>query len=530
MVNNDATYFKVKERLVLARLINHEESVRWEEALCDTYNQVLELHKRNWNGIWFRIVRNFFWSITAGSFQVVVGNPPWVRWSNLPELYRNRIKPTCRQYEIFSSTPHHGGNELDVSGMITYTVADKWLAQDGQLAFVITQAHFQTPSSEGFRSFAINEIDRLIPISVDDFKALKPFQAANKTAVAHFRKKQYLEPSYPVPYDIWNTRVGQPKLIPSNLSLEEVEARIQSMHLEAVPVNGLRSPWSILPPGRFQALNKIMGISTWVRGRKGVTTDLNGVYFVRIINQNETSGLVQIETRPEAGKKDIGVAQKFWIEPHMLYPLIKGAGDFSECSLSIEEELFAIIPNLGVKKKDCGEAELMLDTIASRTKDYFRSNEQLLRSRSTWKRYLKGKPYYSIYNVGEYAFSPYKVIWAEQSSKFKAAVVTEKNVPLIGNRPFVPDHKVFYVACWDSNEAYYLCGLLNSNIVKEYVESHVVSINVGNIFKHMNLLEFNQENQDHLILAKLVEEAHRHNSEELLIKIRDTADRILIPN
>ncbi|ASA25716.1 Eco57I restriction-modification methylase domain-containing protein [Paenibacillus donghaensis] len=530
MVNNDSAYTKVKEKLVLAGLINQEESVHWDEPLCDTYNQILELHKRNWNGIWFRIVRNFFWSITAGSFQIVVGNPPWVRWSNLPELYRNRIKPTCKQYEIFSSTPHHGGNELDVSGMITYTVADKWLAQEGQLAFVITQAHFQTPSSEGFRSFSINEIDRLIPISVDDFKALKPFQAANKTAVAHFRKKQYLEPNYPVPYDVWNAKIGQPKLIPSNISLEEVEARIHSVHLEAVPVNGLRSPWSILPPGRFQALNKIMGISTWVRGRKGVTTDLNGVYFVRIINQNETSGLVQIETRPEAGKKDIGVAQKFWIEPHMLYPLIKGAGDFSECNLSIEEELFAIIPNLGVNKKDCDEAELMLDTIAIRTKDYFRSNEQLLRSRSTWKRYLKDKPYYSIYNVGEYAFSPYKVIWAEQSSRFKAAVVTGENVPLIGNRPFVPDHKVFYVACWNSNEAYYLCGLLNSNIVKEYVESHVVSINVGNIFKHMNLLEFDQENQDHLALARLVEEAHRCSSEELLIKIRDTADRILIPN
>ncbi|WP_219845165.1 N-6 DNA methylase [Paenibacillus sp. PCH8] len=528
MVNNAAAYTKVKERLVLAELISQEESVCWDKPLCDTYNQVLELHIRNWNGIWFRIVRNFFWSITAGSFQIVVGNPPWVRWSNLPELYRNRIKPTCRQYEIFSSTPHHGGNELDVSGMITYTVADKWLEHGGQLAFVLTQAHFQTPSSEGFRSFSINEVDRLIPLSVDDFKSLKPFHAANKTAVAHFRKKKYIEPTYPLPYNVWSSKKGSPKLIPSNITLEEVKARIQVEHLEAVPVNGLRSPWSILPPGRFQAMNKITGISTWVRGRKGVTTDLNGVYFVRIIDQNKSEGIVRIETRPEAGKKDIGAVQKFWIEPHMLYPLIKGAGDFSECSLSIEEELFVIVPNLGVNRRECNEAEIVLDTQAKRTKRYFNYYEQLLRSRSTWKRYLKGKPFYSIYNIGDYAFSPYKVIWAEQSSRFKAAVVTETNVPLIGKRPFIPDHKVFYVACWNSDEAYYLCGLLNSNIVKEYVESHVVSINVGNIFKHMNLVEFSQENQDHHNLARLVKEAHRNNSEDLLSKIRDAADRIIL--
>src|SRR5690606_30702185 len=62
------------------------------------------------NGIWFRIVRNFFWSAVAGEFDVVVGNPPWVRWSNLPEMYRERIKPTCEQYAIFSATPFHGGN------------------------------------------------------------------------------------------------------------------------------------------------------------------------------------------------------------------------------------------------------------------------------------------------------------------------------------------------------------------------------------------------------------------------------------
>ncbi|TOG85781.1 hypothetical protein, partial [Vibrio parahaemolyticus] len=83
--------------------------------------------------------------------------PPWVRWSALPTDYREKIKSTCEEYEIFSETKFHGGNELDISGMITYTTSDKWLKYNGRLVFVITQTHFQSPSSQGFRSFKINE-------------------------------------------------------------------------------------------------------------------------------------------------------------------------------------------------------------------------------------------------------------------------------------------------------------------------------------------------------------------------------------
>ena len=131
-----------------------------------------------------------FWSATAGQFDAIVGNPPWVRWSNLPEAYRNRAKPTCEKYAIFSDTKFHGGNELDISAIITYTTADKWLVEDGRLVFVITQTVFQSPSSQGFRRFRINATDRLVPISIDDMKELKPFpDAANKTAVAMFTKR-----------------------------------------------------------------------------------------------------------------------------------------------------------------------------------------------------------------------------------------------------------------------------------------------------------------------------------------------------
>lgn len=100
--------------------------------------------------------------------------------------------------------------------------------------------------------------------------------------------------------------------------------------------------------------------------------------------------------------------------------------------------------------------------------EYFKSYKKLLEGRSTYKQRLSNyDSFYSIYNVGDYTFSKYKVIWAEQSGSFKAVVVSQSNVPLIGERPYVPDHKIYYVESNDENEAHYICGIINSNLIKK---------------------------------------------------------------
>ena len=349
-VESEQDYPAVEKALLKKGIITTSEAKVWREALGETYEQVLELHKKSWNGIWFRIVRNFFWSAVAGQFDLIVGNPPWVRWSNLPEMYRNRIKPTCEQYAIFSETPYHGGNELDISGMITYTVGDKWLKENGTLVFVITQTHFQSPSSQGFRSFTINKDANLIPIELDDLKKLKPFaKVANKTAIMRLRKvPASKKPTYPVPYRVWDKADTASAIIPESSSKADVLKRVVIKNWEANPVDGGNSPWAILPKGRFKHMAAIQGESDWIAGRKGVTADLNGVFMVRIVDTNKAQRLVQVETRPEAGKVDLGPARRFWVEPDFLYPLLKGAGDFSACHLHIEEKLHIFVPNKGI--------------------------------------------------------------------------------------------------------------------------------------------------------------------------------------
>jgi len=530
-VESDSEYAVCAGALVKRGIVDSARLDAWVGPLSSTYNQVLSLHRQKWNGIWFRIVRNFFWSATAGEFDLIVGNPPWVRWSKLPVAYRDRAKPTCEQYDIFSETPHHGGNELDISGMITYTAADKWLKSSGLLVFVITQTHFQSPSSQGFRRFRINATHRLIPVSVDDMKALKPFPGvANKTSLVVFRKEPEA-PRYPVPYRIWDAAPGYGKAIASQHTKAEVMNRVSIEEWEGTPVGAEGSPWAILPAGRFAAVRAITGRSTWVQGRKGITADINGLYFVAVKESNATTGLVQISTRPEAGRTNIGKTRSFWIEPTLLYPLLKGASDFEACYLRPAHGLFALVPNDGITRDSYEAAEERVGSDCPKTGRYFRAYEELLRGRSTWSNRMVNAPYYAIYNVGAYTFAPFKVVWAEQSGKFCAAVASSAPVPLAGMRPFVPDHKIFFVDFQEERRAYYLCGLLNSSLVREFVESHNISIQVGDIFKHMELPEFQETNRLHTRLAQLTKAAHglkdAHARASAVDQVRRTAEEVL---
>lgn len=539
-VESGAAFNGVASKLVSSGSLSPEELKAWRPPLERTYERVLKLHNQKWNGIWFRIVRNFFWSATAGEFDLVIGNPPWVRWSKLPDAYRERVKPTCESYGIFSEAGRHGGNELDVSAMITYTVADKWLKVDGRLAFVITGAIFKNPSSSGFRNFVIHpgakNSPHLVPRRVDDFKTLKPFKdASNHTVVAVFDKS--LTPgTYPIPYVVW----AKPARTTLGLddTLETVRSLITSTMNDAGPVEASipGSPWSVLAPGRHEVLQYLGGKCEWVAGRKGITADLNGVYFVPVLNDN--GKLLQISSRPNAGRKDLGSQRTAWVEPDLMYPLLKGAGDFEAYYLKLSnpqyagERLYTFVPNTGIQATHYKEAELAISTPGlRRTKEWFAGFSDLLRNRSTYRRQMKGAPYHAVYNVGDYTFQPWKVVWPEMSSNFYAAVVNNAHVPIVGKRPYIPDHKVYFASFETEEVAYYLCGLLNSPVVREWIQSHTVSIQVGDVFKHLSVPEYDSGNRTHIQLSSLVKQAHNeHDSarrHQMVPAIEELAERIL---
>lgn len=434
---------------------------------------------------------------------------------------------------IFSDTPFYGGNELDISGLITYTVADKWLRMGGMLLFIITQTHFQSASSAGFRRFRLGADSCIKPLEVEDLKELKPFpDASNKTAILVAMKTRE-QPAFPVPYHVWKRIPGQGRAIPERMSRDEVLATVTRTQNEANPIHGPGSPWSILPPGEFGLCQRLAGRCTWVEGRKGITCDLNGVYYVEIVRLSHDGRLVQIETRPQAGRTSIGPAQRSWVEPDLLYPVIKGAADVEMCRFAPQHTLCAIVPNRAITREALARAQDEVENSNPGLFGYFSAFREQLEQRSTYRKRMGNAPFYAIYNVGAYTFAPWKVVWPEQpgNSGLPVAVAGKRTLLGLPDRVLVPDHKIYFAGFEEPEPAFYLCGLLACSRVQNLVQSYHVMLQVGDIFRFMRLPKYDPDNSLHGTLCALTKQAHEEGNEarrqELLARISALGNALL---
>ena len=78
----------------------------------------------------------------------------------------------------------------------------------------------------------------------------------------------------------------------------------------------------------------------------------------------------------------------------------------------------------------------------------------------------------------------------------------------VGEKVVIPDHKIYFAEFNNSTNAYYLCGLLSCSLVQKYITSFHIMLQVGDIFKHMRLPEFDTTDERHNHLVELVQSAH----------------------
>lgn len=145
---------EVFEKRLLRTFSQLQDNVAEIAVARGLFAQLADLDRRKINGIWARILKNAFAPLFVGQFDFVAGNPPWVGWEHLPDLYRRSTAPLWDHYALF---PHKGYDAIlgkckdDISVLMTYVAMDKYLKDRGRLGFIITQTIFKTGASEGFR-------------------------------------------------------------------------------------------------------------------------------------------------------------------------------------------------------------------------------------------------------------------------------------------------------------------------------------------------------------------------------------------
>jgi hypothetical protein len=411
-----------------------------------------------------------------------------------------------------------GGGKKDVAMLMLYAAMDSYLKDGGKLGFVITQTVFKTKGAgDGFRRFRLGDGQELKVLKVNDMVELQPFEgASNRTSTVVLEKGKATD--YPVTYTLWQKT--KPGRIAVDSVLVEVEERTCRIDLAARPVNisECTSPWVTARLKALSALEKVIGKSDY-QAHAGACTWLNGVYWLRIL-ERRPEGLLVVENLNDVGKKKVKQVRMV-IEPDLVYPLLRGrdVGRWqakpSACILMVQDS-----------QKRAGYDESWLKVQYPLTYAYLKEFENVLRERSGYKKYfdLQEDSFYSMYDVAEYTFAPYKVVWREQATSLTASVVGSHQ-----GKPIIPDHKLMLIECLTASEAHYLCAMLNSNLAVFAAKCYAVETQTDtHIVENIRIPKFDSKNTSHLTLAKLSEQAHKlaaANDEKGLNLVEDEVDQ-----
>ncbi len=261
------------------------------------------------------------------------------------------------------------------------------------------------------------------------------------------------------------------------------------------------------------------------------------------IKQIFSDGTILVENLPELGKRRISKVEER-IEADLVFPAVRGR-DIERWNAT--PEIYALI--VQDPKKRVGYEEEWMKVNLPRTYVYLHKFKELLLSRQNyWKYFSKesvdnkdvseklkehhkyvralgkrirnGKelyafqvsnaPFYTVFNIGEQSFAPYKVVWKRMASDLEAVVLTKAKTP-IGEKDVIPTDTTSLIPFKNEEEAHYVCAILNSSAVR-FCERSYSSAGRGfgapSIVKHFGIPEYEKSNESHRKVSELSKKAH----------------------
>jgi type II restriction/modification system DNA methylase subunit YeeA len=502
-----------KKRMELVYRLNPGEI----SAMSKLYEKLLKLEEEGKNKVWVAIIRNAFAPILKGKFDYVVGNPPWVNWENLPESYREASKSLWEKYGLIKIKGKTGLGKVkrDLAMLFLTRCIDLYLKENGKLGFLMPFTIFKTQAGAGFRGFIASNTKIHV---IHDLVTLYPFEGAtNRTSaivVEKVNEKSLMEASKEnkagVRHVVWVNPSKKP--IPTDKPLEEVLKETRRYNILMVPLeaNKPESPWMQVTHKVLEAVRKLLTGTPYYEAHEGVNVGLNQVYYVQVKDKTPDGKLI-ITNPPETGQKKKIKQVEAVIESDFVYPLARGR-DIKKWYIGFEDR-YIIIPHDPKTARPVLESRLKIGS--SLTYQYLHGYKNELENRSIHKLWGKGNPFYSVYDIGTYTFTPYKVVWKNIAgaisgkAEFSCAVISDIEDKFLGKKIIIPNVKLMLVPLQYEDEAYYLCGILNSTFVRTIVASYVIETGIStHILDTIKPPKYDPNNDLHKKIAELSKKAH----------------------
>ncbi len=145
------------------------------------------------------------------------------------------------------------------------------------------------------------------------------------------------------------------------------------------------------------------------------------------------------------------------IEETFVYPMMKS----SDVANETQPGRYMLVP-----QKFVGQETSLIQNLAPKTWDYLSKHRHYFDKRKS--SIYKNKPQFSIFGVGKYSFSPWKVAISGLYKKLHFIVID----PFEG-KPVVLDDTCYFLACHSKEEAELIVMLLNSKPAREFLASFI---------------------------------------------------------
>lgn len=187
---------------------------------------------------------------------------------------------------------------------------------------------------------------------------------------------------------------------------------------------------------------------------------LNGkdsAYIWRSGIKHDCSKVMELE--PEGDKYRNGIGELISLEDEYIYPLLKSS-DIGNGQIRYGRKCML------VTQRFIGEDTSLIKREAPKTWRYLGAHEEMLEKRAS--SIYRNRPKYSIFGVGDYSFSSWKVAISGFYKRLSFKLIEPYH-----EKAVVLDDTSYFLPCWSKAEAHFVLSLLNSEPAKEFFESMI---------------------------------------------------------
>ena len=434
-------------------------------------DQIIDLEKRQWNGIWARVIANFIATAEIGPFTNIVGNPPWIDWKSLPSGYREKVKSLCVDKGLFSGAGRTGGINLNVCALIAHVAAANWLAPGGHMALLMPRELANQASYEGWRRAVGGEHCTLTALH-DWTDAGHPFDPVKEDFMTFvFEAADLKQRLVPVVHYVKTDRKSKAHLW---ATVDEALSKLDQQPRVAGQVVAHSTGYTFADtPAELKRFAKIAGQCPYT-GREGIEFYPQELLLFTYEGPGPKIGTVWVKNI-QVGKSKYKIPQqKVLLETEYLFPLVKGPGieamHYDDPEILVifpydEADPYAPVPRSTLRKK----SPLLLA--------FLEKYRRILEQQTHYSDSLRAAgEFYGLARTGPYSFKDCYVAYRD-NSKWRATVVTKKKMPWGEKKRFLFQNHAVSMCEREAGgriteaEAYYVAGILNAPIVARFIYS-----------------------------------------------------------